>query len=331
MAKTKAAAAPRDASKPLRIGILRGQENTFPEALITNINQEAKAAGKNIVAEFASIGGTKMAETPEYDVLLDRISHEIDYYRAYLKTAVLGGAYVVNNPFWWSADDKFFNYSLAHRMGIPVPKTIVLPSHSHPPDTTSESMRNLRFPIDWQDLFGYVGFPSWLKPYDGGGWKHVYKIHNADEFFENYHRTGTICMMLQEGIEFTEYYRCYCVGKTDVHIMPYEPRNPHAERYNAGFTLQDKMKKTLEKYCIQICEALGYDLNTIEFAVRDGIPYAIDYMNPAPDADYNSVGHENFTWIVTKMTQFLMEKAEAVAAGETMTKAFRWDKFLNGK
>ncbi len=193
-------------------------------------------------------------------------------------------------------------------------------------------MRNLIFPLDWNDYFQYVGFPLWMKPFDGGGWKHVYKIHNPNEFFEKYNQTGTICMVMQEGIEFSEYYRCYCVGKKKVHIMPYEPRNPHHLRYQASFAPSEKMKAMLEDYCIRLCDALGYDLNTLEFAVRDGVPYAIDFMNPAPDADYHSVGHDNYTWIITTMTEFLMEKAEEVAQkGSAMSKEMRWSSWLTAK
>jgi glutathione synthase/RimK-type ligase-like ATP-grasp enzyme len=319
-------------AEPLRIGIIRGQENSFPEGLIANINKVAAEQKKNIVAEFVKLGGLKMAEPSPYTVILDRISHEIDFYRAYLKNAVLSGTYIVNNPFWWSADDKFFNYSLATKMGIPVPKTVILPSNEHPPNTTSESMRNLIYPLNWNECFEYVGFPLWIKPFDGGGWKHVYKIHSASEFFDKYNQTGTLCMVMQESIEFSEYYRCYCVGKTHVHIMPYEPRNPHHDRYKAGFSPSKDMEKRLKKYCIDLCEALGYDLNTLEFAVRDGVPYAIDYMNPAPDADYISVGHDNYTWILNTMTQFLMDKAEDVAENGSEQKfSARWDKLLNGK
>src|ERR687892_90193 len=84
--------------------------------------------------------------------ILDRISHEVEYYRAFLKHAVLEGTYVINNPFWWTADDKFFNYSVARRLGVAVPKTVVLPQKSYPLefDLTSESLHNLGFPIDWE-------------------------------------------------------------------------------------------------------------------------------------------------------------------------------------
>ena len=124
--------------------------------------------------------GTKMGEPPAYRVIVDRISHEVEYYRAYLKHAVLEGTYVINNPFWWTADDKFFNYAVAQKLGVAVPKTVVLPQKSYPADIdlTAESLHNLGYPIDWDGLLDYVGRPAILKPYSGGGWKHVYKVHD---------------------------------------------------------------------------------------------------------------------------------------------------------
>ncbi|MDX2127403.1 MAG: hypothetical protein SFU91_00020 [Chloroherpetonaceae bacterium] len=329
MAKTKKGTIERNQKgETLKIGVLRGQENSFPEGLIANINRVAESSGKKISAEFVRAGGAKMAEPCEYTVILDRISHDIPFYRAYLKNAILSGTYVVNNPFWWSADDKFFNYAVADKMGIPVPKTVLLPSNQHPPNTTSDSMRNLIYPLNWQEYFEYIGFPFWFKPHSGGGWKNVYKIHNADEFFSVYNQTGDLVMVMQEDIDFTEYYRCYCVGKKHVHIMPYEPRNPHHLRYVADFKPTEEMKKKLETYCLDICNALGYELNTLEFAVRNGIPYAIDYLNPAPDADFHSVGHDNYNWIINTMTNFLIEKAEQVA--ESGAEApYDWVKFLS--
>jgi hypothetical protein len=188
-------------------------------------------------------------------------------------------------------------------------------------------MRNLQYPLNWDEIFSYVGFPSWMKPFDGGGWKHVYKIHSPEEFYKAYDETGTICMTLQEGIEFEEYYRCYVVGRRMVHIMPYEPRNPHHLRYQAGFAPSDAMRKRLTEDCIKICTALGYDINTVEFAVRDGIPNAIDFKNPAPDGERSSIGDENFNWFVEAVATLAIEEAQKgrVSGGD-----LRWDKFLNG-
>ncbi len=316
-------------SKRARIGILRGMETTFPDALVTNINKVAAERKINVSAEFIMLGGTQMAEPSGYDVIIDRISHEVPYYRAYLKNAVLNGADVINNPFWWSADDKFFNYSLASKMGIPVPRTVILPHHQHPPNTTSESFRNLIFPLPWDKLFEYVGFPAFLKPFDGGGWRHVYKVKSSEEFFERYNETGDLCMVLQENIEFEAYYRCYCIDKAHVRIMPYDPGAEPANRYVKNpKELDPKMIKRLEKYCIEICKALGYDFNTLEFAVRDGIPYAIDYMNPAPDCDYHSVTPPNFEWVLEKVTEMAIGRA---LNPKPNTGELCWSRFLNGR
>lgn len=304
-----------------KIGLLFGMEQSFPPALVHEIND--RHAG--VSAEFVKIGGVTLETLFEYDVILDRISQDVPYYRAMLKLAALKGVRVVNNPFWWSADDKFFNYALANETGIPVPKTVLLPSKNHPPDTTAESFRNLQYPLNWEELFDYVGFPAYLKPFDGGGWKHVYKVESAEQFFEAYSETEDIVMTLQEGIEFTEYYRCYCIGKKHVRIMPYEPRNPHHLRYQAGFAPSEAMLARLEDLCIKICTMLSYDFNTVEFAVRDGIPYAIDYMNPAPDAERSSVQEDNFEWVLKTTASYLIELAQE---GRRIPSEYAWSSFI---
>ncbi|MFN8358289.1 MAG: hypothetical protein U0264_00100 [Candidatus Kapaibacterium sp.] len=304
------------------IGILFGMESTFPPALVERINSMNV---DGISAEFVKVGGVKMADLMKYDVILDRISQDIPFYRAILKNAALGGTRVVNNPFWWSADDKFFNYALASKIGIPVPRTVLLPSKNHPPETTADSMRNLIYPLNWEEIFEYVGFPAFLKPHAGGGWKHVYKVDNPRELFEAYNKTNDLVMTLQAAVDFTEYYRCYVIGKKYIHIMPYEPRNPHHLRYVAGFTLTPERKKQLEEYCLKIVNALDYDMDTIEFAVQDDIPYAIDYLNPAPDAEKSSVQEDNFEWVLQHTAKYLIELAQE---GRRIPQEYKWSHFI---
>src|SRR5579862_4723065 len=122
----------------LRIGVLRGREDSLPNTLIEKIN----SMNAGVYAEFIQLGGTSMNEPCPYRVILDRISHEIPYYQVYLKQASLQGTYVCNNPFWMHVDDKFFGYSLASKLGIPVPKTVVLPNRENIPDITAGSLRN---------------------------------------------------------------------------------------------------------------------------------------------------------------------------------------------
>ena len=306
-----------------KIGIIYGMENTFPGALVDRINS-MRVDG--VTAEHVRIGGIRMAEPSGYRVIVDRISHDIAFYRAYLKNAILTGTTVINNPFWWGADDKFFNYALASKIGVALPPTVLLPHKSHPPGTTSESMRNLIYPLNWEEIFQYIGFPAFLKPFSGGGWKSVYKVHNPEELFRAYDETGELCMTLQRAIDFDDYFRCYVVGQQKVHVMRYDPRRPHAERYvRNGPPIDSALHARVIDDCLRLCRALGYDLNTVEFAVEDGIPYAIDFLNPAPDADYHSVGPENFQWIVDAVAKLAVEQALREPANIDM----RWASFLN--
>src|SRR5215469_1026439 len=300
-------------------------ENTFPPALVERING-MKVDG--VSAEFVKLGGVKMAEPSGYRVIIDRISQDIDFYRSYLKNAALTGTIVINNPFWWTADDKFFNYALASKLGVAIPPTVLLPHNQHPPDTTDRSMRNLMYPLNWEEIFHYVGFPAFLKPYSGGGWKHVYKVHSPDEFFRSYNQTGDLCMTLQRGVEFEEYYRCYVIGQEKVHIMKYDPKVPFHERYLKGNPppSSPQLKERIVRDALKLCRALGYDFNTVEFAVENGVPYAIDFMNPAPDADYNSVGAENFEWVVEAVADFAIAEARK---GLRPASEMRWSRFLN--
>ena len=297
-----------------KIGILFGQENTFPQAFVDRVNSKNE---NGIIAEFAKVNKVIQGEPTDYAVIIDRISQDIPFYRAYLKNAALSGTAVINNPFWWSADEKFFNNALTTRLGVPVPKTVLLPSNQHPPDTNEFSMRNLEYPLDWQGIFEYVGFPAFFKPFAGGGWKNVYKLENSADFFNAYHETGQLVMMLQEAIDFTDYFRCYSIDRRDVRIMQYDPKQPHHLRYVKNpKPVEEKLLKTIEEYVLILNNALGYDFNTVEFAVRDGIPYAIDFCNPAPDADYHSVGDENFEWVVETAANMVIRKAKVHKDGQ---------------
>ena len=297
-----------------KIGILFGQENTFPSAFINRVNEKKI---KGIQAEAVSIDVVQQADPTEYAVIIDRISQDVPFYRAFLKNAAISGTAVINNPFWWSADEKFFNNALAEKIGVPVPKTVLLPSNHRPDDTDENSFRNLKFPTDWERIFNHIGFPAYMKPFSGGGWKSVYRLEDQNDLFAKHKETGQLVMMLQEEIQFTEYFRCYALGGNNIHIMQYEPRNPFHLRYvRDGQPVAKALLKKVEDYCVKLNQALGYDFNTVEFAVRDGVPYAIDFCNPAPDADINSVGEDNFEWIVENVAQLAIDKAKAHKEGQ---------------
>ena len=291
----------------MKVGLLCGREFSFPPAFLDRVN--ALGATHGISAEFLRLTGTKMGEPSGYRVIVDRISHEVEYFRAYLKHAVLESAYVINNPFWWTADDKFFNYSVAQKLGVAVPKTVVLPQKGYPADIdlAPESLHNLGYPIDWDGLLDYVGRPAILKPYSGGGWKHVYKVHDTGELIAAYDGTAPYCMTLQQFIHFDQYVRCFTFGKTDIVPVAYDP---HQRRYLVDHNyLSSELGVRVVQDARTLNNALGYEMNTIEFAVQDGVPYAIDFLNPAPDFERDRITPFYFEMCVQKMADMVIDRA----------------------
>ena len=305
-----------------RIGVLFGSENSFPSALVEHINARNL---DGIRAEFVVTGAVPLDAAQRYAVIIDRISHEIPFYRSFLKNAALHGTIVINNPFWCSADDKFLNYSLARKIGVPVPPTVILPHKNLPEGTTERSVRNLEYPLDWESVFACVGEHGFLKPVDGGGWRDVHHVNNREEFFRAYDQSGDLCMMYQKAVDYTDYFRCYVIGRKHVRVMAYDPHSPHADRYVRH---PPRYSKTLlyrvEQNALKLCRALGYDINTVEFAVENGVPYAIDFMNPVPDADLSSVGEANFKWIVRTTADLAIAKARLARHAP----ALRWADLL---
>lgn len=293
-----------------KIGVLFGMENSFPGALVERINAVHPA---EIVAEFVRVGAVLSGAHSDYAVLIDRISHEVPFYRAWLKQAALNGAVVLNDPFRASADDKFLNGALAARMGVAVPPTVLLPHKQHPGQLTAYSLRNLEYPLDWESVFSSVGEHGYLKPILGGGGRDVCEVHNREEFFSAYDASRDQCMIYQKAVNYTAYFRCYVVGRKQVRVMAYDPQRPHEERYLADSQskVSKKLLQRIEHDAVRLSTALGYELNSVEFAVEQGVPYAIDFMNPVPDADLQSVGADNHAWFVNAVAELAIAKAGA--------------------
>ena len=310
------------ADHPKTVGILVGRERSFPDALIAEVARREKG----VVASYAKLSATSAEEPPPYDVLVDRISHDVTCYQPVLKLAALNGSRLVNNPFWRIADDKFLNTALAARLGVKIPRTYVLPSKSYSDDVSAESLRNLSY-VDWEAIEKSLGYPMYLKPHWGGGWRDVTRIANRDELFKAYDKTARTTMILQQGIEWQQYVRCIVIGKDQVRPALWDPRRSHFERYTHAASSMPALTPALEARVIHdaklLCNALGYDMNTVEFAISDGVPYAIDFMNSAPDFDISSLGEAHFRWTVEKMAELVIrlafEKAQPV---------YRWDPLL---
>ena len=295
----------------MKVGLLIGREDSFPQAFIDRVN----SSGSGVTAELIKLGGTSMDEKIPYSVIVDRMSHEAPYYRAYLKKAVLDGVNVINNPFWWSADDKFFECVLSQKLGVAVPKTVVLPTKTYEADVIDQSLRNLTYPMAWEEIVRYTGLPAVLKPAIGGGWKNVSIVHSLEELWRAYDASGHLLMILQEFIKFENYVRCFVIGQEHVLVARFDPARTHWERYSAGGDgLDDELRARVAQDCRTLNRALGYDMNTVEFAIRDGIPYAIDFLNPAPDFDERSITPDYFEWVLERMADLVIHRATHPAA-----------------
>ncbi len=287
-----------------KIAVIVGREWSWPPAFIEEVNKR----GAGVTAEYAKLGGTRMNEPCPYAVIVDRISHEVPYYRSYLKNAMLQGVHVINNPFMWTADDKFFGASLADKIGVASPRTVVLPNKEYVPGIIhNESLRNLEYPLNWQTLVESVGgFPVVLKDAHGGGWKQVHVCRSLEDLWNAYNQSGLLTMVLQEFITWDHYVRCMCLGQRDVLVKRYDP---NTRQYLPTDGLSQELLDRIVADSLKLVRALGYDMNTIEWAVRDGVPYAIDFMNPAPDMDVNSTGFDYHRWCVEKMADLCIELA----------------------
>lgn len=287
-----------------RVGLVVGREWSWPPAFIEEVNKREQG----VIAEFAKLGGDHHDGPVPYDVLIDRISHEVPMYRSYLKKAVLEGKTVINNPFMWSADDKFFGAALATKLGVASPKTVLLPNRDYVPGIVpTESLRNLKFPLDWDELARYIGMPCILKDAHGGGWKEVYVCHSVQELIDNYNQSGLLTMIVQEFIQWDQFVRCLCLGQEEVLPMHYDPK---ARKYIVDDDyLTPAMRERIIKDSRTLCSALGYDMNSLEYAVKDGVPYAIDFMNCAPDMDVYSLTPTYFDWVVKGMADLAIRLA----------------------
>ncbi|SRR6266487_654425 len=306
--------------RTLKIGLLIGREWSFPPAFIEEVNRRREG----VVAELIRLGGTRMDEPCPYTVIIDRISHEIPYYRIYLKYAVLQGVAVVNNPFMQTADDKFFEASLATKLGIASPKTVVLPNKDYNPGIVhAESLRNLIYPLDWQRIIDYVGLPCVLKDASGDGSRDGFTCHSLEDLLYRYNQIGLRTAIVQEVIKWQQYVRCIGLGQEEVLPVKYDPHD-HKYRIEDQY-LSPELRSRVVEDSLKFARTLGYDMNSLDWAISNGVPYAIDFLNPTPEMDIYSLTPFYFDWVIKHMADMAIRLAKQP---RPQKRELRWDTFL---
>lgn len=271
----------------IKIGVLTGKDDLFSYDLIEKINNKGT---KFIKAELCKLAGIKEAENSKYSIIIDRISHLIPFYSTYLKNAIINGTYVINNPFWINCTDKFLDYKFVLQQNIPVPPTVCLPCIKTNVST-----------INWDEIIEYIGFPIVLKSCKSNNY--VYKINNIDKLLEFYNNSNNE-IVLQKYINYEYCIRVFVCGKKYINRSRFDPEtNSYLPfpRY-----IEDKLFIELKEHSIKLSEIFGYDLNLIEFIIKDNIPYFIS-IDPIPDLHPYSIGNAHFSWIVDHMTKTIIE------------------------
>ena len=292
-------------SQEKKIGLLIGREQDWPEALMDAVN----GRDENIQAELIKLRGTFMDDQCGYDVIIDRISYEIPYYRAFLKFAAFRGTYIINNPFTWSADNKFMGTILINQLGLSTPRTVILPNkNTARHDLTPDDFRNLEYPMDWEGIINYVGVPAIFKNAHTGGRHIVHRVHNTDELIQQYDESGTLTVILQELIESDTHIHCFVIGQQQVLALHYSLDD---RRYLPEIMSVDTpLYRHLQEDALQITKAYGYDINMVEFVIKDEQPYVINGTNPTPFMDLTLMTEEQFNWCVQKIANVAIERAK---------------------
>lgn len=281
-----------------RIGLLVGREWSFPPVFI----EQVKRRHEGVIAELVMLGGTRSSEPCPYALLIDRISHQVPYYRSYLKKACQQGVPIINNPFLWTADDRFYQAAVASSLGVATPRTVVLPNKDYGPDVVhAESLRNLIYPLDWSGIIDHVGLPCVLKDAHSGDRHALAVCHSLDHLIECYNQSGCRTLIAQQFLSEEHPIRCLVLGQQEVLPIRYDPREQKCASGNDE--LDPKVRQQLVGDSLKLARTLGYDLTAVDWTIHEGTPYVLDFMNPAPSLDVNVLTPGHFDWVVRQLVE----------------------------
>ncbi len=262
-----------------------------------------------------------------YDLVIDRVTHWYHTSREWIKKAVvLDDLYVFNNPWSIQANEKHTTYGAMMRLGLPIPETWMLPPKSY--DKTADlepTLQRYARLFDLGQIGQQIGYPLFMKPYDGGGWVGVSKIDDEAALKTAYDASGVKIMHLQAGvIPYDMFVRCVGLGP-QTRVVNYDPSAPLHDRYRMdhGF-LQPEAQRVLEDITLTINAFFGWDFNSCEALLKKGEWYPIDFANACPDSQVTSL-HYHFPWLIKANLRWSIFCA---ATQRRMRKNLDWEPFL---
>ncbi len=286
------------------VGFIIGREHEMPDTVMSILNERHDG----IQAEMVKLGGTFLDEPVPYDVIIDRMSHEIPYYRTYVKYAALRGCYVINDPFVWAIDTKFMAAAIMEDLEVLTPRTAVLPNKDVDTDTVPDSYRNLTYPMDWQAIIDYIGGPAIFKDIRSGGRRFAHRVNSVEELIQRYDESGTRTMVLQRVIESSHQYHCMVIGGEKTLLMPY---SLDTGRYFVEATkLDDATTQRMTDIAVKIANVYGYEINMTEFVLKDDDVYLINATNPSPIIGRELMTNDQFDWICNAIADLAARRAK---------------------
>jgi hypothetical protein len=315
-----------------RIGLSLGADLCWPvcfEEILKRMKLSLAIGGDTVrfEVERVTIEPFDLAQPVRYDVVLDRLTHWYHTSREWIKKAVvMNDLYVLNNPWSIQANEKHTSYAAMMRLGFPVPPTWLLPPKEYEPaaDLQATLERYARL-FDLGEVGDKVGYPLFIKPYDGGAWVGVSKIANREELRKAYDSSGKRIMHLQKAVDpFDLFVRALGVGP-QVKVLKYDPGAPLHDRYKVAFDFVSAEEwQTLANYCLTINAFFGWDFNSCESLRKDGVFHPIDFANACPDSQVTSL-HYHFPWLVKAKLKWALFVA---ATGRRMRKNLDWEPFF---
>ena len=316
-----------------RIGLSLGADICWPicfEEIIRRLDLHLPLGNDEVSFEVErlTIRPFDLSQASRFDVLLDRLTHWYHTSREWIKKAVvMNDLYVFNNPWSVQSMEKHTSYAAMKHLGLPVPDTWMVPprEYDRTPDLDHTLSRYAQL-FDLGEIGEKIGYPLFLKPYDGGAWVGVSKIDDAGQLEAAYAQSGKRVMHLQRAVEnFDLFVRCLGIGP-QVRMMSYNPSAPLHERYEVAFDFLDADEAALlEDMVLTINTFFGWDFNSCEALRSGGEFYPIDFANACPDSQVTSL-HYHFPWLIKAKIRWALFCA---ATDRPMRRTLDWQPYYD--
>ena len=287
------------------IGLLLGTEDDWPTAFEEILRRLGPVDGHSFDCERITIEPFSLRDQPRYHLVIDRLAYWYYHPREWLKkVAMMDGVYLLNSPFTFQSMEKHAAYCAMMRLGLKVPETVLVP-YKNPLDNARYAYTAARYnrPFDLDALAEQIGYPLFMKPYDGGAWRGVSLIRNPDELHAAYDASGEMLMHLQKAVDYDSFARSLSIG-AETMVMRFQPEQPMHMRYSVS---HEFLSPAAGAEVVTISKLVNsffrWEFNSCETLVAGGEVYPIDYANACPDVALTSL-HYYFPWAIKTLVKW---------------------------